>query len=294
MGKREISSSGIILIVLVSSFVAIGGFVAYTQGHLDFLLPGDVTPDVPIDVDADLAYMKTWLVAEDNPSDDLESEDVYIWFDWNGDDVMQRSTFEGIVAGELIGGEIEQTTSGASDGFFQTRNQYPIGEPINIFVDPGADDGYQKTYQTLTMYGTPDTSNVITTSDIICRATDDAITFSGLVRSVSIDDGTDYNYTLGGATGVMEVRAALATSDAGFSSQTQDNPTYAGNGVYTHWGNGKEYAATFLGLYMTNQDATDLGIESGDFDYFYLVSSNTYCAKFLDDFDIFLQGLMSR
>lgn len=283
MGKREISNSGIVLIVIVTVAAIVGGMYAVQEGYL--VIPGAVEPTVPIDVDLPLAYMKTWLVAEDNPSDDLEDEDVYIWYDWNGDGVMQRSTFEGIVAGELIGGEIEQTTSGSSDGFFQTRSQYPIGKPINVMVDPGADGGYQITYKTITMYGEADTSNVITTADIICRATDDAITFSGLIRSVAIDDAVDYNATLYGATGVMEVRALLATSDAGFSSQTANSPTYGGNGVFTHWGSGKEYAATFLGGYCTNQDAIDLGIDSGDFDFYYQGASNTYFAKYLDDFD---------
>jgi hypothetical protein len=284
MGKREISGSGIVLIVLITVAAVYGGMWAVNEGYL--VIPGAVTePTVVIDVEGDLAYMKTWLVAEDNPSDDLESEDVYLWYDWNGDGVMQRSTFEGIVDGALIGGEIETTTSGATDGYFQTRVQYPVGKPINVMVDPGADGGYQITYQTITMYGSADTSNVITTADIVCRATDDAITFSGLIRGTSIDDGTDYNATLNGKTGVFEIRAALATSDAGFNSQTEGNPTYLGEGKFTHWGSGKDYAATFVGGYGTNQDIIDLGLDSGDFDFYYQGASNTYFAKFVDDFD---------
>ncbi|MBD3407025.1 MAG: hypothetical protein GF411_12980 [Candidatus Lokiarchaeota archaeon] len=282
----------IIILLVVSAFAVV---MAYQAGIFGFmgLTPGDVQDDAgddetPVEIEGKtLAYLKTWVVSEDDTTDDLESEDVYIWYDWNGDGQMQRSAFAGFTEEDgLIGGEIEHTSTGSSDGYFTSRNPYPVGESIWVFVDPGSDDGYQKSYQKVIMYGSPDSNNQITTANVLCRATDDAITFSGLIRNTAIDDGTDYNYTANGQTGAFEIRATLATSKAGFDSQVADSPTYnPSNEYWVHWGTGKKYAPTFLGGYCTNQDAVDLGIDAGDWDFYYQGATNTYFARYLMDFD---------
>lgn len=280
------------LVLLIIGVSALGGGVMMTvmTGNLDWLtdlnpFAADVTPDVDIDIEGiELSRFTGVLCKEDNVATKVTEEPVYIWHDWNQDGVMQRSPFLGIVDGELLGGEIEQDSSTATYGVFTSPSEYPIGRVIWLFIDDEGED-YQMTYHKFAMTGTAHTDGTAKSiGNVFCRATDDAATYAGLVRGIAIDDGTDYNYTLNGASGEFEIRVTWATSDAGINSQTSPD-FYSGSGPWTHWGSGKEYAPDFIGGYCSNQDATDLGLDNGDFDFFYQGASNTYFAKFLDDYD---------
>ncbi|MHA2022118.1 MAG: hypothetical protein ACTSWQ_00475 [Candidatus Thorarchaeota archaeon] len=292
MGRREISTSGIILIVLISSFVAIGGFLAYTNGDLDFLLPGMVGPGgQPVDLGAEeLNRFSIILDKEDAAGTLIASETAAIWCDWNGDGIMQTDIFRGYNQKTgLVAGEIEPASSAATTALLTSPSPYPFDRDIWIFVDTGKDAGgrtYQIEYAKFQMTGKPNLDGSAKhLGTVYCRATDDgSLDYAGLIGGVAIDDSTDYNYTANGAEADFELRIKLATSDAGWKSQT-DPVFYSSSGSYYNWVSGKDYAPTFIGMYMTNQDFIDLGMDTSDFDFVYQGASNTYVAKFMDDFD---------
>lgn len=292
MGRREISTSGIILIVLVSSFVAIGGYIAYMNGNLDFLIPGAVTPPgKPVDIgEEELSRFSVTLDKEDAAGTLIASETAAIWCDWNGDGVMQTDNFEGYsIDSGLVAGEIEQASSAATTAILTSPSPYPFDRDIWIFVDTGKDSGgrtYQIEYAKFVMTGSPNSDGSAKhLGTVYCRATDDgSLSYSGLVGGVAIDDATDYNYTTNGNEAEFELRIKLATADAGFKSQT-DPAFYTGSGSFYNWVNGKDYAPTFVGMYMTNQDFIDLGMDTSAFDFVYQGASNTYVAMFMDSFD---------
>jgi hypothetical protein len=261
------------------------GIFAYTQGYFDPLLGFFAEPGQPVDVaGVELSRFTGTAVKEDAVATALSAPTVYIWCDWNGDGQMQRSAFAGYSsANGLIGGEVEETAA-STLGVFTSPSEYPIGMDIWLFVDDGAET-YCHAYHKFQMTGSPHADGTAKSiGNVYVRLCDDAVTWSGLVRGVSIDDGTDYNYTLSGTTGLFEARATLATSDAGILSDT-DPAFYDGTGPYVHWGSGKEFAPNFFGFYLTNQDGVDLGLDSGDFDFYYEGVTNTYCAIYLDNSD---------
>lgn len=253
------------------------------------------------DVDVETSRFSMTMVKEDT-STVITSGTDYIWFDWNEDGNIQRGDFDGYYDSdddgvpELHGGEIEATSPDSTTGIFTSPSQYPMGPNfvIWIFYDDGGET-YQIAYDSTIISGSADSSAVRHMGNMYARPTDDgALSYSGLIRSTAIDDSTDYNYTAGGQTGNFEIRVTWATSGSGVNSQTNpnffswDRDLYAGTstGAYwTHWGTGKKYAPTFLGFYCTNQDATDLGLDTIDFDFYYQGATNSFFAVYLDQFD---------
>jgi hypothetical protein len=295
MGKREISASGVILIILVSAIVGVGFYVAYINDAFAYfgLSPGNVSPGgggQPVDLGTqETSLFSVVLAKEGAPATLITSETAAIWCDWNGDGVMQTDTFTGYdVDTGLSGGELEPAASAATTAVLTSPSQYPIGVPIWIMVDTGKDSGgrdYQVSYAKVTMTGHPHTDgSAISMGVVYCRATDDAVDYAGLMMGTAVDDSTDYNYTAHGTSGTFELRCLLSTQFLGVASQT--NPTfYAGSGSYYNWVDGINYAPTFIGFYMTTQDFIDLGADTTGFDLVYQGASNTYCAIFLDSFD---------
>jgi len=278
--------------VLISSVVGIGVYTAYMNGNLDFLIPGAITPTdgKPVEIGEELSRFSVTLDKEDAAGTLIASETAAIWCDWNGDGVMQTDVFEGYNEDTgLVAGEIEPASSAATTALLTSPSPYPFDRDIWIFVDTGKDSGgrdYQIEYAKFVMTGSPNSDGSAKhLGTVYCRATDDgSLDYAGLIGGVAIDDGTDYNYTTNGAEADFELRIKLATADAGFKSQT--NPAfYTGSGSYYNWVSGKDYAPTFVGMYMTNQDFIDLGMDTSDFDFVYQGASNTYVAMFMDSFD---------
>jgi hypothetical protein len=281
---------GLIGIIVVAMIAGVGTYLAYQAGYLSFLglAPGTIEGK-PVDLgEEETARFSVVIDKEDAQGSLIASETAWIYCDWNGDGVMKRDTFMGYsTTGGLVLGEIEPASSVATTALLTSPSQYPIGRTIWVFVDTGKDSGgrtYQVAYASFVLSGTKDSNGVIHMGNVYARATDDAVTYAGLVGATAIDDSTDYNYTLNGAEHEFSLRVSLVTSDAGFNSAT--NPTfYTGAGPWTHWGNGIEYAPTYVGFYLTNQDFIDLGVDTTGFDLVYQGATNTYCAIFLDSFD---------
>jgi hypothetical protein len=290
MGKREIGTMGIIGIILVAMGVGAITYIGYLNGAFAFigLTPAAIEGKPVVIEGQELARFSVVLDKEDSAGSLVASETAWIWCDWNGDGVMQRDTFGGYSdAGGLVGGEIEPCSSAATTALLTSPSQYPVGHTIWLFVDTGKDAGgrdYQIKYHSLVLQGSKDTSGVIHMGTVYLRATEDALDYAGLVGITSIDDGTDYNATLYGTDATFELRMTFATSDAGFSSSVSSS-FYTGSGPWTHWGNGIEYAPTYIGFYMTNQDFIDLGMDTTGFDLVYQGASNTYCAMFITPAD---------
>ena len=293
MTKREISGSGIILIILVASFAGIGLFMAYQAGWFESVpFLGGVTPvdGEPVDLGVeDSSRFSVIFDKEDDVATLVASETAVIWCDWNGDGIMQTGTFAGYSAENgLVGGELEPCASVATTAVMTSPSPYPFDRDIWIFVDTGKDvtgRDYQLKYAKFVLTGEPNTDgSAKALGSIHLRATDDAITYSSIIGAVTFSKGTDYNYTLSGAEDSWEIRCKLVTADAGVSSGTHP-AFYSGSGSFYNWLNGKDYAPTFMGMYMTNQDFIDLGMDTTGYDLVYQGASNTYLAKFVDDSD---------
>lgn len=227
-----------------------------------------------------LSQFTMTAVKEDATATKVTSATVYIWCDWNKNGAMDLGAFQGYINGVLSGGEIEETSTDATTGVFTSPSNYIIGSTIYGFIDDGAET-YQNAYFKIQMTGEPASDlTPMPLGNVAVRLTDDgAISYSGLIGGVAIDDSTDYNYTLSGTTAEFEFRAKWATSDAGVSPGYMDE-FWAGE-YWIHWGNGKKYTPNFIGLYGTNQDITDAGLDSGDFDFWYQGATNTFAAIFI-------------
>lgn len=206
-------------------------------------------------------------VAEDAPSTKIASEVLCAWYDWNGD-------------GAFSFDEVEQIDTAATTGIFTSGREYPIGKPIYLQLDD-AGESYETEVKVIQMSGTRnDDGSAKSLGNVEFRATEDSASSSyyGLVGGVSTDDSTDYNYTLNGANEQYMFFLQLYTSDSGFSSQTY---SLFGTSSQYSWLSEKQYAPTFIGGYMTNQDAIDLGLKASEWDYYHVGASNTYVAKFV-------------
>jgi len=262
--------------------------ITYITGGFEWITGGEVTPDVEdivvegIPEEWVLSPWTATLVKEDAVATKVANADAFVWFDWNQDGVMQRSTFEGIVDGELVNGEIEQLASAATTGVVTSGYDYPIGEYFYFQIVVAS---YQTEVFKKVMIGSRNfDGSAKSVGNIHIRATDASATdrISTTGAGLLVTSSGDYNYTLYGTTPKLTFRHTAVTTDAGFSSQTHADFDDATS--WTHWGNGKVYAATFVGMVMTNQDATDLDPDvAGFWDERIPGATNTIFIKWITD-----------
>ena len=298
MGDNKFGYAALCIVLILGAFGAGAVVMTATTGSVDWFFDlnpfgGEVIDDDDgeiVDIEGETSQFVGTLLKADSTTK-ITEEPIYIWYDWNGDGVMQRGDFGGYTTDEgLLGdGEIEDTSSAATTGIFTSPSEYPIDEVIYLFIDDEGEE-YQMTYKKVAMSGSRNSDgSAKTIGEVEVRATDDgSLDYSGLINGKAIDDGTDYNATTDGDVGEFELRIKLATSDAGFSSQTGYgvNPTYDTQQEYwTHWGSGVKYAPSFIGFYLTNQDADDMGLKSSQFDFVKIGTTNTFYATYLWHFD---------
>lgn len=264
MAKMKVSKPIMALVVVLMFGV---GMVYGNQIILGIseILGGSTGTD-PITGTGEYSRFTGVAVAEDSPTTKIQSEVLCAWYDWNGDGAFSFS-------------EVEQIDTAATTGIFTSGKEYPIGLPIYIQLDDAGEE-YQTQIKTVQMAGTKNSDgSAKSLGNLAFRATDDgALSYYGLVGGKSIDDGTDYNATLDGADEQLVVFVELATADAGFDSQT--NSAFGADSQHS-WLSEKEMAPTFFGMYMTNQDAIDLGLSPSEFDYYHVGATNTFCAIYV-------------
>jgi len=286
---------GLLAFIVIACIIG-GGIVTitYMNGGFDWLIQADVEEeeddDVIIDIGEDwiLSEWDGYVAKEDAVATKVSSADAFVWFDWNQDGVMQRAPFEGVYVDEdteeliLVNGEIDTLASGSDpSGYLVSGHEYPIGEYFYIQVVVSA---YQTEVFKKIMFGSRNSDGTPKSiGNLLLRATDSAATDSvqATGAGVLVTDSGDYNYTTYTTSPKLTFSHTAATSDAGFSSQL--HPDFGDGTYWTHWGNGKEYAGTFIGMVLTNQDATDLDPDMDYWDERIPGASNTIFLKWITD-----------
>lgn len=285
-------------------FIALLFGVAYAkpigQAIDDIQWPWEPPPVVDDD-DEDLPEEVQWSpfkysgVRKDATATAVTGATTRIWYDANGDDVMQYSE---------LGSFTEAT------GVYTSNMEYPINiAPCEDYPDGVVFDlwvqvyatSYQITYEKLHMTGQRNTGGEAkNTGEIELILTDDSITWSGRMNGVDFDT-TDYNATLSGTSGTLECEFVLSAADYGLSSQVWEGIDY--QTVYgeskTHdyvvkWdeiGEGTNdaitiaktsfLAPTFFCAYSTVQDKVDGQINVAEFDLNFDDGVNWYCISML-------------
>lgn len=264
MGRHVKINVWLLIGVLIVGGIAVDQLALHT-GVTDFLftgLDGKIQEGT-----GEFSRFTGVAVAEDAPTTKITQEVLCAWYDANQN---QQFDFE----------EVEQIDTAATTGVFTSGREYPIGVNIYLMLDD-VGEAYQTDIAVVMMEGSRNSDgSAKSLGNVEYRATDDAITFSGLIGIYGIDDGTDYNATTYGGSATLTINALLATSDAGFSSQTHSK--FGSTSQYS-WLNEREYAPTFLGMYMTNQDAIDFGFISSEFDYYHVGATNTFMAIYVNN-----------
>lgn len=243
-------------------------------------------PPPPPPPEAEESSLKFEPLKKDDSSTSVSSATVRLWYDRNGDGLMQYTEL-GLVS--------------ESSGVYTSNDEnYPIGSEFSIWAQVQHTD-YFTEYIELYMTGSRNSdgsakmASVAAGSSIEMVYADTGSTYDGEINSVAWDDSTDYNYTANGATGPAEIEWVGANADEGVDSGVWDQVDYQSiySGVdsdattknhdyivkwdeITSAGIAKFYAPTFLGFYMTEQDSVDLGLSGGDFDGYYFGPTNRY------------------
>ena len=282
---KQASNSTVLLAVIVVGLLLVVGGVIVIQNPFGI----DYTPVAPGDVDDDTVFsqFKFTAVIEDNTGTAVASMSVRVWWDGNNDGVMQYS-------------ELGMFTD--SSGTYTSNMEYPIGEDFTFWVQTYTSTTYQVQYWEVSMTGQRNSDgSAKTIGNIEVRATADDVTYSGVANDAAFDT-TDYNYTLTGTSGELEVDVVHVTADKGLTSQVFEAVDYEkAYGIYKDhpylikWdeiarGDGDAIlidkdsvlAGTFLAMYCTIQDKVDLMVDVGDFDYNYNDGVNWYFISFFD------------
>lgn len=236
------------------------------------------------------------LYGEDTSSA-VSSMTVTAWYDANGDTKMTAD---------------ELRLCADSSGTYTSGKEYPIGPYIWI---QAYGTNYQTAYFKVHMTGQRNSDGSAKLVEEACyiRATDDSVTYNGLINNIGWDDSTDYNYTLSGTSGTAKVSVVLSAADKGLSSRIWDNaPGGSYKTVYStifaaspnidinnyvkefwlKWDSigidntitkSAILAPDFFGLYMTIQDKIDLAPTVTDFDLYGDDNTNFYMASYVTD-----------
>ena len=282
---KQASPMTVLLAALVVGLLLVVGGVIVIQSpwgqDLIETAPGVVPPGT------EYSQFKFTAVIEDNTGTAVASMAIRVWYDGDGDGVMQYS-------------ELGMVTD--ASGTYTTNMEYPIGEDFTFWVQTYKSTTYQVQYWEVSMTGQRNSDgSAKTIGNLEVRATADDITFSGEANDAAFDT-TDYNYTLSGTSGELEVDVIHTTADKGLSSMVwegfdyekaygiyKDYPYFIKwdqiakgdhDAIYVH--KDSILAGTFLAMYCTIQDKVDLAVDVSDFDYNYNDGVNWYMISFFN------------
>ena len=264
MAKRKFSNTQLAVFAIV---LVVGGtyfapqIMQLGEDVYTFVFPGDDGGGTGYDPTMDFASHSFILYTNGN-STVVESAAVYAWYDWDGNGLVKLGEFTGISGGVLGGGEIETLSSAATTGVVTTSVEYPIGEFVSYQVHKS---GYEVMTFERVRSSIPNAHDgsalAVTNCHLIASADTTASVLAGTTLMVS--GTTDYNYTLSGTQPMCTLRLTPAVTDSGIE----------GKG-YTHWGTGKVYGDSFIGMAMLTADANVLGADPADWDE--IVNDGTY------------------
>lgn len=192
----------------------------------------------------------------------LTNVEVYAWYDWNGDGAVQL--------GEYPAGEIESLTSDGTSGLVTTQLEYPIGKSVYYQC-------HKATYETVTLERVRSSlpsaydGSALSVPNGFMTLTDTGESRVSVDGSLLVSGSTDYNYTAGTTEPIVQFRHTSTSTDSGINEA-----------AYTHWGNGKVYGGTFVGVVYTNQDFIDLHPDG--FDGVFVGATYTYTWYWVDGY----------
>lgn len=274
----KISKTGALGIVIVAILLA----AAYGPAIIEYF--GGEPPPPPPGEQSKFSFS---LYKEDTTTA-TGSMTVTAWYDSNGDGKMQST---------------ELKICSDSSGIYTSGKEYPIGADYDIWVQYYGTN-YQTGYSKVHMSGSRNSDGSAKTidEDIFIRATDNSVTYDGLINKVGWDDSTDYNATLSGTSGLAEVSIVLSAADKGLSSRIWEAVNY--KNIYADIIDTNEYpedfwikwdaiiagigisdvlAPDFFGIYMTIQDKIDLAPTVSDFEFYGDDNTNWYGAIVVSD-----------
>lgn len=280
-------AAAVVIIVILVGIAYAEPIKEFTDGVYELIYP---PPDVDKDKlpeDVNWSPFKYSGVRKDATATGVTSATTRVWYDANGDDVMQYS--------EL--GSFTETS-----GVYESDMEYPIGLGFDLWVQVYA-TSYQITYALLHMTGQRNTDgSAKNVGQVEIILTDDSITWSGRMNGVDFDT-TDYNATLSGTEGTLECEFILSAADYGLSTQVWEGIDYMS--VYgeskafdyvVKWDEIAEgandaitiakasfLAPTFFAAYLTIQDKVDGMVNVAEFDLNYNDGVNWYCISMLTD-----------
>lgn len=275
MAKRGFSNMQLGLLVIV---LVVGGaffapqIVQMGDSVYEFFFGEDDGGGGGTGYDPTLDYAaQTFTLYKRGTTTAVDTADVYAWYDWDGNGLVKLDEYSGMSGGVLLGGEIETLASAATTGIVTTSVEYPVGKAVSYQIHKS---GYEvETFQRI-RDSIPVAHDGSALSVASCRIT---LTDTGAtemrIGSVScVTESGDYNVTLvGDAEPIVEVTHVSVTADAGINEQ-----------AFTHWGTGKSYAGTFMGLTMAQADFPQLGLDG--FDGAYTDGTNYYVWYWVDGY----------
>lgn len=192
----------------------------------------------------------------------IETASVYAWYDWNGNGLVDLGAYPD--------GEIETLSSAATSGLVETGMEYPIGEPILYQIHKAAHEVETFSRTRSTVPAAHDGSALVVPSCFL-TLTDTGQTEVHIQGQLLVTTTGTYNYVTGGDEPEVQFTHVSVTGDTGINEQ-----------AFTHWGTGKDYVGTFIGVIMTNQDFLDLQLDG--YSGFFRGDANTYVWYFVDGY----------
>jgi hypothetical protein len=250
---------------------------------IDDLLTGDVggttdpTWEKPDDLGEDSHRVIVEIPVQEQDTGTAGAGSVYIWFDADGDSVVDVGE-DGLGS---AGSEVESVT--IVSGTATSGRTYWTGSTIGIqshctgmYVDYA-----ERVVPDLGLFDTSVPVTTVFVRDIYTTATA-AANDQG---ANALATGTDYNYTASGTTLTMTVRLSITAGGEGF-----------GQLAYTDWDTGYTYTGPFCSILVDNTD-TDLVFDASTYDvtderggYIYYI---IYLEPFFNDADVTSDGFIS-
>jgi len=253
--NNQIKMIGAIAIVLF-----IGATYAPQINEFIVSITGGTNPFTP-EVTGEVAPHK-FTLSKRGTTTAVETATVYAWYDWNSNGLVDLGVYPT--------GEIETLASAATTGLVTTSIEYPIGKEVLYQVHKA---GYEVETFSRTRGSLPSAydGSALSVQACFLTLTDTGASEIRIGGELLVTESTDYNFTLSGDEPTAEVTHVSDTGDSGITEQ-----------AFTHWGTGKDYAGTFLGLTMLQADFAKLQPKS--FSGAYTDGTNYYVWYFTDGY----------
>lgn len=266
--------------ILIVTCIAFLLLFSYTQGLFDPLIKPPIPP-----TEVKYSSFKWTGVCEDATGTSVTGSSSRLWYDVNGDEVMQYS---------------ELGTFTESSGVYTSDMEYPIGLSYDLWVQSYV-ASYQLTYAKFHMTGERNSDgSAKSVGQLEHRQTDDSLTWDGTMNGAAFDT-TDYNYTLSGTTGILKAEFILSAADKGVSSQIWEDIDYMkaygitkAHDYIVRWSEITEgindaiviadasiFAPTFFAAYCTVADKNEGAVDISSFDVNFSDGTNWYCIDFV-------------